>query len=248
MSKLKILLSALLVVSFTLTTGCASKKEEPAKSAEELYMRGYKYIVKSSYKRSAEAFEKVEIEHPYSKWAVKAKIMGAYAHYKAKQYDDTVMALDRFIRFHPGNKDIAYAYYLKARAYYDQIGVIEKDQSVTEKAFEALNQVILRFPNTEYAKDAGEKIKLAENYMAGQEMEVAYYYLSQKKYLSALNRYSTVITNYQTTSYIEEALYRQTEVYKILGLSDEAENNYKVLKYNYPDSAWTKKAQKLISK
>lgn len=245
MPKIKILLSALIVI-FTIT-GCASTQtEEPAKTAEEQYMRGYKYIKKSSFKKSATAFEKLEIEHPYSKWAVKAKIMGAYAHYRAKQYDDAIIALDRFIRFHPGNKDIAYAYYLKARCYYDQIGVIEKDQSITEKAFEALNQVILRFPYTEYAKDARGKSLLAHNYMAGQEMEIGYYYLTEKNYLSALNRFSTVVNEYETTTYIEEALFRQIEVYIILGLNEEANNNLKVLKHNYPESEWTEKASKLI--
>lgn len=245
MPKIKIILSALLVV-FAIT-GCASTtQEEKSYTAEGLYMRGYKYMQRTAYKKSATLFEKLEIEHPYSKWAVKAKIMGAYAHYKAKQYDEAVLALDRFIRFHPGNKDISYAYYLKARCYYDQIGVVEKDQSVTEKAFDALNQVILRFPNSEYAKDARAKILLAFNYMAGQEMEVGYYYLTQKNYLSALGRFSTVVNDYQTTTYIEEALFRQIEIYVILGLKSEAENNLKVLEHNYPESEWTKKANKLL--
>ncbi|MDR1694959.1 MAG: outer membrane protein assembly factor BamD [Lactobacillaceae bacterium] len=247
MPKIKALLSALLVMF--VITGCASTPQEKKEySAEGLYMRGYKYMERTSYKQAATYFERLEIEHPYSRWAVKAKIMTAYAHYKAKQYDDAVMALDRFIRFHPGNKDVAYAYYLKARCYYDQIGVIEKDQSVTEKAFEALNQVILRFPYTEYAEDARAKAVLAFNYMAGQEMEVGYYYLTQKNYLSALNRFSTVVNEYQTTTYIEEALFRQIEVYVTLGLGDEADGNLRVLEHNYPKSEWTKKAQQLLKK
>lgn len=245
MKHIKFLLSALIVLS-TLTA-CASKPEEQPKTAEDLYMKGYKYVSKTSYKRSAEMFEKLEIEHPYSKWAVKAKVMGAYAHYKAKQYDDAVIALDRFIRFHPGNKDIAYAYYLKARCYYDQIGVVEKDQKVTAQAMDAFNQVILRFPNTQYAQDAKNKIKLTYNHLAGQEMDIGYYYLQQKNYLSALNRFSVVVEEYQTTSYIEEALFRQIEVYVILGLNKEAQNNLKVLQHNYPNSPWTKKANKLLN-
>lgn len=246
MNKIKLFLCALAVV--TMASGCASTKEEVPHTAEGLYMKGYKDLNKTAYKKAAESFEKLEIEHPYSKWAVKSKLMGAYAHYKAKQYDDAIMALDRFIRFHPGNKDVAYAYYLKARCSYDQIGVVEKDQSVTANAFDALNQVVLRFPNTEYAQDARRKIVLAHNYLAGQEMEVGFYYLKEKNYLSALNRFSTVVTDYQTTSYIEEALYRQVEVYLILGLNDEARNNYKVLSHNYPNSKWTGKAAKLLKK
>ena len=229
-----------------LIAGCSSTPEAPSGTAEELYVKGYNEIKKTAYARAAESFEKIEIEHPYSKWAVKSKLMGAYSHYKAKQYDDAIMALDRFICFHPGNKDVAYAYYLKARVYYDQISIVEKDQSVTANAFDALNQVILRFPYTEYAKDAQEKVELAHTYLAGQEMEVGYYYLAQKNYLSALNRYSAVVNDYQTTAYIIEALYRQIEIYLTLGLIQEAENNYRVLEHNYPKSEWTHRAKKLI--
>ena len=228
--------------------GCASTAdEETPLTAEEQYNQAYKEMEETSYKTAAKSFEKVELEHPYSKWAVKAKIMGAYSFYKAKEYDDAIMALDRFIKFHPGNKDIAYAYYLKALCYYDQIESPENDQGNTSKALAALEQVVLRFPNSEYAKDTEQKIILAKDRLAGQEMVIGRYYLSQKNYLSALNRFSAVVNNYQTTTQIEEALYRQVEIYKILGLSKEAQTAARVLKYNYPQSPWTQKAESLMA-
>ena len=228
--------------------GCASAPDTENMTAEELYNYAYKKMEQTSYKTAAENFEKVELEHPYSKWAVKAKLMGTYSFYKAKDYDSAIIALDRFIKFHPGNQDISYAYYLKALCYYDQIKGPEKEQSNTQKAKEALEQVIKRFPNSEYAQDAKQKLLLVNDHLAGHELYVGRYYLAQENYLSALNRFSAVVNNYQTTPQIEEALYRQTEVYSILGLNEEAQNAAKVLEYNYPDSSWSKKAQALVNK
>ncbi|MDD4556276.1 MAG: outer membrane protein assembly factor BamD [Alphaproteobacteria bacterium] len=243
MSNLRIMLSALVLSLFV--SGCASKVETP-KDAEGLYRTAYKELKKDKFKKSAKTFEQLELEHPYSKWAVKSKLMGAYAHYRAEEYDDALMSLDRFIRFHPGNKDIAYAYYLKAICYYDQIDIIGKNQKDTREAFDALNQVILRFPDTAYARDARSKINLAENYLAGQNMYIGRFYLNEKQYLSALNRFSTVVNDYQTTAYVEEALYRQIEIYTILGLKKESQNNYRVLSHNFPKSDWTKRAKKIM--
>ncbi|MBR1605210.1 MAG: outer membrane protein assembly factor BamD [Alphaproteobacteria bacterium] len=230
-----------------LLCGCVSDQKEP-ENAEELYNQAYNQLQDTSYSKAAKSFEQVELEYPYSKWAIKAKLMGAYAYYKDYSYDDAIISLDRFIKFHPGNKDIAYAYYLKALCYYDQITSVEKDQSITAKAMEALNNVIIRFPDSDYAKDARAKLDLTIDHLAGQQMEIGRYYLKQQNYLSALNRFSEVVTRYQTTSHIEEALYRQTEIYTIMGLNDEAGKAAQVLIYNYPDSSWSKEAKKLVSK
>ena len=240
----KLLLCASLSI---LLSACAGDQKEPA-NAEELYNKAYTQLEDTSYNKAAKSFEQVELEYPYSKWAVKAKIMSAYAYYKDGAYDDAVISLDRFIKFHPGNKDIAYAYYLKALCYYNQIGGVEKDQNITAKALDALNNVIMRFPDTDYAKDARAKIDLAVDHLAGKEMEIGRYYLKQQNYLSALNRFSEVVTKYQTTSHIEEALYRQAEIYKIMGLNDEAAKATQVLVYNYPDSSWSAEAKKLVAK
>lgn len=236
---------SLLVFSFIVSCSSTPKVEETPKSAEVLYNEAFDLLEKTSYKKSAETFEKVELEHPYSKWSTKAKIMGAYAYYSDKKYDDAIISLDRFIKFHPGNKDVAYAYYLKSICYYDQIASIEKGQGSTAQALVALQEVTLRFPDTAYAKDAKQKINLAYDHLAGKEMDVGRFYLGQGNYLSALNRFSVVVNQYQTTSHIEEALYRQVEVYTILGLNSEAGSARKVLDYNYPDSHWTQKAHSI---
>ena len=236
-----------IVLAFSLLSACAYKKEDlSALSAEQLYTKAYKNLNKTKYEKSAEYFEKVETEHPYSKWAVKSKLMAAYAYYKNAKYDDALIALDRFIKYHPANKDIAYAYYLRAICYYDQIAPAEKSQAVTREAFNALNDVILLFPNTDYATDASNKLKLVLDHEAAHEMHVGRYYLRDKNYLSALNRFDTVVKQYQTTAHIEEALYREVEIYKIIGLDSEAARIGKVLNLNYPESKWNKKALKLL--
>lgn len=240
-----------LALSFMIVfvTACASsekKQEEILQTAEQLYRSGYEYLQKTSYQKAAENFEKIELEHPYSKWAVKSKLMGAYAHYKNEKYDDAIMALERFIKFHPSNQDVAYAYYMKGLCYYDQITPADKDQLNTKKAHEAFLQLMILFPDTEYSKDAKAKINLILDHMAGQEMSIGRYYLKNKNYLSALNRFNVVVEEYQMTPQIEEALYRQVEIYSIIGMNNQAIKAAKVLEHNYPKSKWNKKAQKLI--
>jgi len=242
MKKFLVALLALFILN-----ACAAKKEDTsAMTAETLYTKGYKNLKKTRYEKAANYFEKVEVEHPYSKWAVKSKLMGAYAYYKDGKYDDALLTLERFIKYHPGNKDIAYAYYLQGICLYDQISPAEKEQSVSAKAYQALGDVVTLFPDTEYAKDAKAKMNLALDHQAAHEMTVGRYYLNDKNYLSALNRFNTVVEKYQTTVHIEEALYRQVEIYTILGLNAEAKRSAEVLNYNYPKSKWNKKAQDLI--
>ena len=237
-----------LLVFLSLTACAASDKLKENASVEELYNTAFDDLEKTKYKKAAEEFEQVEIEHPYSQWAVKAKLMGAYAYYKNEDYDDAVLALDRFIKYHPGNKDAAYAYYLKGMCYYNQISAADKDQADTEKAEEAFNRLIMLYPNSEYAADARQKVNLAEDYKAGQEMIIGRYYLNNGNYLSALNRFNVVLENYQTTVQIEEALYRQVEIYGILGLNKYAAGYFKILKNNYPDGVWTQRAAKVMEK
>lgn len=245
MKKYKIL--SMLIAPFFIWSCASDEIDYNNMTAEELYNQAHDYLSETRYKKSAETFEKVELEYPYSRWATDAKIMAAYAYYKNENYDDAVLALDRFIRFHPGNSNIAYAYYLKAMCYYNQISDTNREQSETQKALDAFNQLVTRFPNSKYAADARQKMVLARDNLAGKEMEVGRYYLEQKNYLSALNRFSVVVTDYSQTGYIEEALYRQVEIYTILGLTKEAVSAYHVLSYNYPKGEWTAKAQKLIT-
>ena len=226
------------------TTACvsASNTDTQNLTAEDLYNQAYAEMEQTAWKKAATTFEQIELEHPYSKLAAKAKLMSAYAYYKDEKYDDAILSLDRFIRYHPGNKDIDYAYYMRGMCYYDQIVGSEKDQENTIKAEEAFNQVIVRFPDSKYAKDAAAKMALIRDHIAGHEMEVGRYYLNEKNYLSALNRFLTVVKDFQTTPQIEEALYRQVEVYTILGLKKEAKESINVLAHNYPKSDWYKRA------
>ncbi|MDO4162394.1 MAG: outer membrane protein assembly factor BamD [Pseudomonadota bacterium] len=237
------------LLAVMLLAGCASEKVSTADMpVENLYNSAFDNLQKTKYKKAAEEFELVEIEHPYSQWAVKAKLMGAYSYYKNEDYDDAVLALDRFIKYHPGNKDVAYAYYLKGMCYYDQISSADKDQANTEKAEETFNRLIMLFPDSQYAEDARKKVNLTEDYKAGQEMIIGRYYLNNGNYLSALNRFNVVLENYQTTVQIEEALYRQVEIYGILGLNKYAAGYYKILQSNYPDGIWTAKAANVMKK
>jgi outer membrane protein assembly factor BamD len=248
---MKSILHCLAVVCLLSLTSCATQHEvviSENASAEELYNQAYNYLERTSYQKAAETFDKVEMEHPYSKWATKSKIMSAYSYYKDEKYDDAINALDRFIRLHPGNKDIAYAYYLKGVCFYDQIAPSQKEQSATKDAYDTFSQVITMFPDSEYATDAKAKMALIEDHLAGHEMNVGRYYLFNKEYISALNRFSTVTELYQTTSQIEEALYREVEIYTLLGLNAEAKKKEGILRSNYPNGKWTEKASELVSK
>ena len=243
--------SLLSLTCIMMLSACASNENiinDEDKTAEQLYTEGYNYLEKTSYQKAAETFDKVEMEHPYSKWATKSKLMSAYSYYKAENYDDAIVALDIFIRLHPGNKDVSYAYYLKGLSYYNQISSSEKEQSATKDAYDTFSQVITLFPTSEYAEDAKSKMSLIEDHLAGHEMTIGRYYLENKDYVSALNRFSAVTDNFQTTPQIEEALYREVEIYTILGLTSEAKNKEKILTSNYPESKWSKLAQELVSK
>lgn len=164
--------------------------------------------------------------------------MAAYAHYRAQDYDDAILALDRFIQLNPGHPNIDYAYYMKAICYYEQISDVERDQSMTRQAMESLDTVINRFPDSAYARDAELKRDLAVDHLAGKHMSIGRYYLRRGEYLAAINRFQTVVRDYQTTSHVPEAMHRLVESYLALGVHDEAQSTAAVLGYNYPGSEW----------
>ncbi|MDE1968075.1 MAG: outer membrane protein assembly factor BamD, partial [Alphaproteobacteria bacterium] len=184
-------------------SGCSSSKKETyvEKPVDELYNSAMDLLAKEDYSKAADAFDEVEQQHPYSVWATRAQLMSAYALYQANKYDDSIVAADRYIQLHPGNRDVAYAYYLKALDYYVQIEDVGRDQKTTEQAMQALEEVVRRFPNTPYARDARLKMDLARDHLAGKEMEIGRWYEKQGYYLAALNRFKTVIDKYQTTTH-----------------------------------------------
>ena len=213
----------------------------------ELYNSGLDKLHAGSYKSAAKSFAEVERQHPYSKWATKALLMQAFAYYQNNAYDDAINAANRFITLHPGHKDSAYAYYLVAISEYEQITDVRRDQSVTQKALDALDEVSKRFPDTQYAADAAKKSLLAKDHLAAKEMEVGRYYLKHGSYLAGINRFKKVVTDYQTTSQTPEALYRLAESYMALGVTSEAQTAAAVLGQNFPNSQWYKDAYTIVS-
>ncbi|HWK46016.1 MAG TPA: outer membrane protein assembly factor BamD [Stellaceae bacterium] len=228
--------------------GCASTPKDTyvEKPVEELYNSAIDTMLDRNYVDALKQFEEVERQHPYSVWATKAQLMEAYVNYEANKYDEAVSAADRFIQLHPGNRDTAYAYYIKAISYYEQITDVERDQRNTERALTALQDVVNRYPDTQYARDARLKIDLTRDHLAGKEMEIGRYYQRRNDYLAAINRYKQVLSEYQTTTHVPEALARLTECYLALGVVDEAKASAAVLGYNFPNSDWYKDSYALI--
>jgi outer membrane protein assembly factor BamD len=219
----------------------------PDEPADRLYNEGlYLLNQKKSPKDAVAKFEEVDRQHPYSEWARKALIMLAYAYYEMGSYDDSVTAAKRYISLHPGSPDAAYAQYLIGSSYFDEIPDITRDQARTEKAMAALEEVSRKYPSSEYAVSAKQKISIARDQLAGKEMLVGRYYLEKKDYTGAINRFKVVVTKYQTTRHVEEALMRLSEAYMALGIVEEAQTAAAVLGHNFPDSEWYSHAYSLV--
>jgi outer membrane protein assembly factor BamD len=225
-----------------LLSGCGSKnetaKEAPVGPVEGIYNNGVDALNARRFSSADDQFAAVEQNYPYSSWAVNAQLMAGYSQYLQNKYTDALGTLDRFIQLHPAHRDIAYAYYLRALCYYEQIADIQRDQKGTEQAMNALREVVTRFPDTAYARDAKLKIDLCFDHLAGKEMEIGRFYQKQHLYEAAIGRFQRVVDDFQTTNHVPEALARLTEVYLSLGLKDQARKTAAVLGYNYPGSEW----------
>jgi len=233
---------------FTLAACGGGKKDVYVeKPVDDLYNKAMDEMVEERYAAAAKTFDEVESQHPYSVWATKSQIMAAYAQYEAGNYGEAIVNADRFIQLHPGHRDIAYAYYLKAISYYVQITDVGRDQKITEQALKALDDVVRRFPDSKYARDAKLKLDFTRDHLAGKEMEIGRYYLKRGQYLAAMNRFKRVIDNYQTTTHVPEALERLVECDLALGLFDEAKANAAVLGHNYPGSEWYQDSYALVT-
>jgi outer membrane protein assembly factor BamD len=232
-----------------LLSACGGGKKEVyvEKPVDDLYNKAMDELVEERYATAARTFQEVESQHPYSVWATKGQLMAAYALYEGGNYGEAIIAAERFIQLHPGNRDIAYAYYLKAISYYVQIVDIGRDQKTTELALRALEDVVRRFPDSKYARDAKLKLDFTRDHLAGKEMEIGRYYLKRGYYLAALNRFKRVIDSYQTTTHVPEALERLVECDLALGLTEEARENAAVLGHNYPGSDWYIDAYALVT-
>jgi outer membrane protein assembly factor BamD len=219
-------------------------KEEPV---EVLYNAGSLRLDHHQWSEAVDYFREVERQHPYSEWSRRAILMTAYAHYQANNYAEALADSDRFIALYPGNASAAYAYYLKAICYFEQIVDVGRDQASAAAAGEALREVAKRFPTTEYASDARLKLDMVQDQLAGKEMNVGRFYLRSGNPVAAIGRFRTVVDKYQTTTHTPEALYRLVESYLTVGLVHEAKENAAVLGYNYPGDPWYSDAYKLMT-
>ncbi|HEX4078416.1 MAG TPA: outer membrane protein assembly factor BamD [Rhizomicrobium sp.] len=213
---------------------------------EQIYNDAWKQIKDKNWLKAAKQFDEVERQHPYSVWARRAMLMSAFCYYEANKYTDAISTADEYIELHPGSHEVAYAFYLKAMSLYEQITDTGRDQTDTEQALTALQDVVQRFPDTEYARDASLKVDLTLDHLAGKEMEVGRYYLFRHDYIGAINRFRTVVERYQKTAQVAEALERLTEAYYALGIYPEAKEAAAVLGTNYPGSPWYQDAYDLL--
>ena len=240
---------AVICVALILLASCAERADpQRERSVEDLYNDAMNQIDIGGYEDAAKLFDEVERQHPYSLWATKAQLMGAYSQYEKNKYDDALALLDRFIQLHPGNRDAPYAYYLKGLCYYEQIVDVGRDQRITERALAALQEVVDRFPTSKYARDARMKVDLTRDHLAGKEMAIGRYYQNRGQFLAALKRFKVVTAQFQTTTHAPEALHRQVEIYVALGMIDDAKKTAAVLGYNFPGSDWYKDTYDLLTK
>jgi outer membrane protein assembly factor BamD len=214
--------------------------------AEKLYNEGIAYLQTGEYTKATGRFDEVDKQHPYSEWARKALIMSAYTSYTRGAYDDAVISAKRYTTLYPGSEDAAYAQFIIGQSYFNQIPDVTRDQDMTRRALDAMNELVTRYPESPYASEGKKKMDMARDQLAGKEMETGRYYLNRSNYIAAINRFKTVVTEYQTTRHVEEALMRLTEGYFALGVVTEAQTAAAVLGHNYPDSRWYKDAYTLL--
>lgn len=241
-------LAAVIVALGACSTSTEGTKDAFAddQPAGTLYNEGLAYLNAGKLNDAVKSFDEVDRQHPYSEWARKALIMSAFASYKRGKFDDTIKTAKRYLTLYPGSEDAAYAEYLIGQSYFRQIPDVTLDQGETRKALDAMETVATQYPDSEYADDARAKIVVTRDQLAGKEMQVGRYYLERREYIAAINRFRVVVTDYQDTRHVEEALERLTEANMALGLTSEAQTAAAVLGHNYPNSPWYKDAYKLL--
>ena len=241
-----------LVVAVAALAACSTSKEGTKDAfaddqpAGNLYNEGLAYLNAGKLSDAVKSFDEVDRQHPYSEWARKALIMSAFASYRRARYDDTILTANRYLTLYPGSPDAAYAQFLIGSSYFKQIPDVTRDQVATQQAMDALQEIVTRYPDSEYAIDAQQKIIMARDQLAGKEMQIGRYYLERREFLAAINRFKTVVTDYQDTRHVEEALERLTEAHLALGLVSEAQTAAAVLGHNFPDSSWYQDAYSLL--
>lgn len=217
-----------------------------AQPAEQIYNRADNLMSRGKYESAAKVFEDVDREHPYSPYARRALALAAYAYYKAENYPEAIKAGRRYTTLHSGTKDAALAHHVIASSYFDQVSDPKRDQSKTRRALNELNILVRRYPDSKYAAQAVNRIRISRDLLAAADMNVGRYYMNEGNHLAAINRFKTVVTKYQTTAHVEEALARLTESYMALGIRNEAQATAAVLGHNFPNSQWYKDSYILL--
>ncbi|MBJ3783766.1 outer membrane protein assembly factor BamD [Devosia sediminis] len=223
-------------------------KEEPIVPAQTLYQGALDDMDRQYYQTAITKLEKLERQHPRDPLSEKGKLMQVYANYRIGQFDEAILAADRYLALYPQNSEVPYVLWLKGTSYFAQIKDITRDQQLSRDAIDTYNLLISNYPQSEHAADAKEKLLTAYDQLAGKEMSVGRYYQGNGQYAAAINRFREVVERWQTSTHIEEALYRLTETYLLLGLTNEAMSAAAVLGHNYPASDWYKRAFETLGK
>jgi outer membrane protein assembly factor BamD len=250
MKFLKIFFIFFILINFL--SSCSSDKKTtitPPKekiSLPKLYSFAMDDLNRGNAEGAIEKFKLVEKDYSFTEWAPKATLMISYVYYLRNRCTDSIMTLDRYIKFYPGNQDRVYAEYLKGVCFFEEISDVSKDQEKTHRAIKQFNYLMSTYPKTDYADDAKYKMDLLNDNLAGKEMYIARYYMNKEKWTAALSRLQTVVEKYQTTIYVEEALHRMVEIYYKLGLNEEAKKTASILGHNYNKSDWYKKSYSLV--
>ena len=240
----KTIFTAILVASLCACSHTKDASEQTDLKPAEIYTLGQKALEEKDYKKSAELFSKITYEFPYYSGVSKAHIMEIYSYYMQGDYDNVVFSAENYVKTYPMSNQIAYVYYMKALAFYEQIGLPYRDHSMATDAKAAFQEVASRFTSSRYAKDAEIKIKMINNHLASHEMIIGRYYLNKGEVLSAIGRFKDVISSYADSAQVEEALYRLAEAYNFLGMKTEAKKHITQLAKKYPHSTWNRAAAK----
>ena len=222
--------------------------EEDTTPPDLMYNEGLALMKTGDAKEAAKKFDAVDTQHPYSDYARRSMLLSAYLHFKRGQYQDCINDAQRYVTLFPASADAAYAQYMIGESYFRQIPDVTREQDLSQKAIDAMTLVVTKYPDSEYAEDARKKADIARDQLAGKEMQIGRYYQERHEYLAAVNRFRAVVTNYQTTRHVEEALERLTESYLALGIVPEAQTAAAVLGHNFPDSPWYQDSYKLLAK
>ena len=253
---MKYFVNILIILIFLFLNSCSNDKKKIDIIEEEdielqmidSYKEGIKALEDGDVLFAAKKFNEAELVYPQSDWAPKSALMSAYSYYIQDYYGDAVFELDRFIKTYPKDLRLSYAHFLLGMCYYEQIVDEKKDLGPILKAKEKFNYILKKYPSTDFALDAQFKLDLINDILASKEMYIGKHYVKKQKWIPAINRFKTIVNNYETTVYVEEALFRLVEIYYLLGLTDESQKYAKLLGYNYLSSRWYKESYRIFNK